>query len=98
MKTKFKITEIPFSGKPWEKDQVNYANWVRGYIGEYLYDAKVYSCGSQYGIREGTISKLSIRDATTRREAAAYDRGWNLLPESELVTEMVDALVEHSWA
>ena len=95
MTTKFKITETPHSAKSGKTLDDNL--WVRGQIDNFVYDAKVYSCGSQYGIREGTISKLSIRDATTRREATAYDRGWDLLPESELVTEMVDSLVEHYW-
>ncbi len=97
MTTKFKITEIPLPG---EKDGIDlgYANWVRGHIGEYLYDAKVYACGSKYGIREGNISKLSIRETATRKEVAAFDRGWDILPENEHVQEMVDALVEHYWA
>jgi hypothetical protein len=100
MTTKFTITEIPLPGKPGKKGQVDlgYDHWVRGTIGEYLYDAKIYPCGSKYGIREGNISKLSIRLAATRKEVAAFDRGWDILPENEHIQEMVDALVEHYWA
>jgi len=73
-------------------------NWVDGRIGEFYYQAKVFECGSQFGIHEGTISKLSIRHATTRKEVAAYDRGRDILPQCEHVQEMVDALVNYYHA
>jgi len=100
MSTKFKITEIPMPGKPGKKDQADlgYANWVRGCIGDYSFNVKVYPCGSKYGIREGNISKLSIRETATRKEVAAFDRGWDILPENESIQGLVDALVEHYWA
>ena len=100
MTAKFTITEIPLPGKPGKKSKtgLGYANWVRGTIEDYSFNVKVYPCGSKYGIREGNISKLSIRETATRKEVAAYDRGWDILPESEHIQELVDALVEHYWA
>jgi hypothetical protein len=41
---------------------------------------------------------LSIRDTTTKTELAAYDRDWDILPESQDIMDMVDALVEHYHA
>jgi len=101
MQTNFTITETTPTGKRGKKNnELNYGGgrWVRGTIGDYVYDAKVYPCGSRFGIHESNISKLSIRDAATKIEAAAYDRGWDILPESQEVIDMVDALVEHYWA
>ncbi|MDR0328453.1 MAG: hypothetical protein LBI05_09185 [Planctomycetaceae bacterium] len=98
MPEKFTITDTTPQGKNNTGLDYGGSNWVKGTIGEYLYEAKVFPCGSQFGIREGNISKLSIRDAATRREVCSYDRDWDILPEDELVQEMVDALVEHYWA
>lgn len=47
--------------------------WHKGNIGEYTYEAKVYGEGSQYGIDEGKISKMSIRK--NGKELYNYDRG-----------------------
>jgi len=100
MTAKFTITEIPLPGKPGKKTEIDlgYDRWVRGTIGDYSFNVKVYPCGSKYGIREGNISKLSIRETATRKEVAAFDRGWDILPENEHVQELVDALVEYYWA
>jgi hypothetical protein len=95
MTTTFTIIETTNHAGPLNH---NAGRWVAGRIGEYTYQAKVYPCGSLFGIRDGNISKLSIRDTATRKEIAAYDRGWDIHPVSELVTEMVDALVDHYHA
>ena len=93
MKTKFTI--IDTLGSTGSKALAfNESRWVKGQIGHYVFDVKVYPCGSQFGINEGNISKLSIREMATQKEVAAYDRGWDVHPASELVAEMVDALVE----
>ena len=98
MTTKFTITDATRSAKNGTALDYNGGRWVKGRIGEYVYDAKVYACGSRFGIHEGNISKLSIRHAATHKEVAAYDRGWVILPENEFVTEMVDALADHYYA
>jgi len=101
MTTTFTITETPLPTK-WGKQSITFdyggGRWVRGTIDGYVFDAKVYPCGSKFGIHDGNISKLSLRDAATKIEEAAYDRGWDILPESQDIIDMVDALVEHYWA
>ena len=101
MTTKFTIIETTRPAKL-EKQRIKLdyggGRWVRGTIEGLVFDVKVYPCGSKYGIHDGSISKLSIRDTTTRRELASYDRGWDILPESQDIIDMVDALVEHYWA
>jgi hypothetical protein len=47
--------------------------WKKGNIDGYTYDVKHYESGSQYGINEGAISKLSIRK--DGKELYNYDRG-----------------------
>jgi len=89
MATKFTIIETKGHG-------INVVRWVAGLVGKHTYHAKVYPCGSPFGIHEGNISKLSIRHGAT--EVAVYDRGWIIHPASKLVTEMVDALAEHYYA
>ena len=101
MQTKFTITDTTPAPKHGKKGiEFNYGGgrWVRGTINEYVFDAKVYPCGSKFGIHDGSISKLSIRDAATKTEYAAYDRGWDILPESQDIIDMVDALVDHYHA
>jgi hypothetical protein len=98
MTTNFTVTDTTDSASPKRRKQMRESNWVEGRIGPYTYEANVYACGSQYGIREGNVSKLFIRDETTRKDIVAYDRGWIILPKNELLQEMVDALVEHYWA
>ena len=101
MQTKFTIIETTPTKKTGKKNiELNYGGgrWVRGTIGNCVYDAKVYPCGSQFGIHDGNISKLSIRDAVTKIEVATYERGWDILPESQDIIDMVDALVDHYHA
>ena len=100
MTTKFTIIETTPSQKRDKKGiELNYGGgrWVKGTIGELAYEAKVYPCGSQFGIHDSNISKLCIRDATTHWELASYDRGWDILPGTQEIMDMVDALVEHYW-
>ena len=45
----------------------------------YHYWAKVYDEGSEWGINEGRISKLTIKiDGKT---VVSYDRGWDIEPD-----------------
>ena len=46
--------------------------WKKGTIGEYKWEAKVYGCGSEYGIENGCISKLHIRKG--KETIYHYDR------------------------
>lgn len=67
--------------------------WVEGYIvvrsvchqysSCYKFEAKVYDTPSKYGINEGCISKLYVKDinSDTAIEVIGYDRGWYLKPQ-----------------
>ena len=94
MKTTFTITDTT---KPAKKNRpaldLNGGRWVTGRIEQYEYEAKIYPAPSEYGIHEGNISKLCIRN-TANEIIAAYDRDWDILPPSETICKMVDALVE----
>lgn len=46
---------------------------------------------SQYGIRNGRISKLWIADAD-RKEIVNYDRGWDKRPATATVKAIVNAI------
>lgn len=60
--------------------------WEKGSANGYTYEAKVYAEPSHFGINNGRISKLSIRDAKGE-QVANYDRGWDSLPETPEVRE-----------
>lgn len=45
----------------------------------YEYEVKHYSEGSEFGIDGGRISKMWI--ATSGKEVASYERGWDVEPE-----------------
>ena len=53
--------------------------WEHGVIDGYEYEAKVYDEGSEFGIHDGRISKLSVKDPDGFL-VAAYERGWCLNP------------------
>jgi hypothetical protein len=53
-------------------------NWFYGKIGRFRFQAKVFDAGSEFGIGEGCVSKLSVWDAD--REIIGYDRGWGKKP------------------
>ena len=56
-------------GIPFGKEETKIAHWW----------AKVYDEGSEYGINEGRISKLTIKiDGVT---TLSYDRVWDLEPD-----------------
>lgn len=64
--------------------------WITGVItsnyGEkdkYKVDAKVYMDNSKYGINNGKISKLNVRNITEEYTAISYDRGWDIEPQKE---------------
>ena len=54
--------------------------------------AKVYDEGSEYGINEGRISKLTIK--VDGKTTLSYDRGWDLEPsEDDEVTKRALAVI-----
>lgn len=57
----------------------------------YTYWAKVYEEGSIYGIDEGRISKLEVRDSEGRM-VINYDRGWDTEPKNVLEQAALQAI------
>lgn len=64
---------------------------------DYKIGAKVFLEGSEYGINEGPISKLSIKDTTSNELIINYDRGWDKKPNEQnefLYNETIKALIK----
>jgi len=59
----------------------------------YEFEAKVYDLPSKYGINEGRISKLSVKDMRTDAEIVGYDREWYLEPKRSQEYAIVKALL-----
>lgn len=56
--------------------------WEKGKANGYTYSAKVYAEPSHFGINNGRVSKLSIRNADGE-QVANYDRGWDGIPATD---------------
>lgn len=54
---------------------------IKAGLNIYHYQAKVYDTPSQYGIRRGKISKLSVR--LNGQTVIGYDRGWYKEPSTQ---------------
>ena len=52
--------------------------WSNGIIDGYEFEVKHFENGSEYGIDEGRISKLEIRNGG--KLLVNYDRGWAIKP------------------
>jgi hypothetical protein len=59
------------------------SNWVTGKCGDWKFEAKLYDDGSVFGINDGRVSKLEIKDAKGIT-VLNYDRGWDV--ENDEVT------------
>ncbi len=53
--------------------------WTKGKMNGFEYEIKHFDEGSEFGINEGRISKLWMRDESGRC-VANYDRGWDKRP------------------
>lgn len=64
--------------------------WEKGKIEidgtEYNYSAKVYDEPSQFGINEGRISKLTVKQG--KKDIINYDRGWDIEP-TDMITHLI---------
>jgi hypothetical protein len=70
-------------------------NWVWGTIDGYFFEAKVFATGSDYGIKNGRVSKLSIREDSRGDSVrfVSYDRGWDVRPK-RVVTKTYNKLLK----
>ncbi|HLP85160.1 MAG TPA: hypothetical protein VK157_12495, partial [Phycisphaerales bacterium] len=70
-------------------------NWVSGTIAGHSFEALVFAEhaeSSSYELGNSRISKLHLTHQITKRTAAAFDRGWEVTPTSELAKAIVDVL------
>ncbi len=58
-------------------------DWITGQYGNYKFCAKVYDIGSYYGINEGRVSKLNIKEIKENKEIVNYDRVWDIQPKND---------------
>ena len=56
------------------------------------YSIKVFEEPSEYGINKGRISKLTLK--ANKRVIANYDRGWDIMPTSELASEALEMILD----
>lgn len=75
--------------------------WIKGKVGRYTFSAKVYDEGSEYGINEGRVSKVSVWDKAKRTSEGFfpacilnYDRGWDIEPATEEAKQILAALLK----
>jgi hypothetical protein len=77
------------------------SNWVQGIVnnGDYYFSAKLFDEDSTYGIDNGRVSKLNISFGNTwdgfDNCFVNYDRGWDIVPEGELQTEVFLAVLDY---
>jgi len=67
-------------------------NWVKGKVGDYSFEVKIFDECSKYGINRGRISKLTLRDETGEHCLINYDRGWDIEPDDEYL-EHYEAII-----
>lgn len=84
----------------------NQTNWVTGIIytktNTFIFEAKLFDVGSEFGIDCGRVSKLQVWDKKIREEENLgkatifnYDRGWDIKPKKEnkeIFTELLSFL------
>lgn len=75
-------------------------NWVSAVIndGEYTISSKLFDEGSVFGIDEGRVSKLMIRDASINDFwnscIVNYDRGWDIKPSTDEHNAIFEAVMD----
>lgn len=77
---------------------VNIPVWIRGTIKindtEYEVQAKVFLEGSEFGIDNGPISKLTIKNLNNKNTIVNFDRGWDIKPKSKEDKEAYEEIVK----
>jgi hypothetical protein len=70
-------------------------NWVSGTIAGHSFEALVFPQHAEsesYELAQSRISKLHLTHRITKRTAAAFDRGWDITPTSDMAKAVVDVL------
>jgi len=74
----------------------NDSNWVKGEVGRFRFDAKLYNTPSRLGIDGGRVSTLAIFDGEQFNHNDCeiyYDRGWDIEPNEDMM-DYFDAVME----
>lgn len=66
--------------------------WTRGTINGYNFCIKHFEEGSEFGIKGGRISKLTI--SKDGKAAANFDRGWDIKPADDEAKEAFKAILK----
>lgn len=69
-----------------------FGGWTSGDIGSYSFSAKVFEEGSDYGIENGKVSKLSVSDS--KSQILNYDRGWDVKPKTAEQKKVLKAILK----
>lgn len=79
--------------------QLKDGGWVNGAIDGFRFHAKVYDTGSRFGINNGRVSKLEIRDRKTGggtyERIVNYDRGWEIEPADGKHKELFETVLSY---
>lgn len=77
---------------------VNIPIWIKGTIKindtEYEVQAKVFLEGSEFGIDNGPISKLTIKNLNNKNTIVNFDRGWDIKPKNKEDKEIYKEIVK----
>lgn len=71
--------------------------WVGGYVGGFAFECLVFpehAESESFELERSRISKLWICDAITGKDAASFDRGWDMQPSTDKAKAAVKVLVE----
>ncbi len=70
----------------WERGTLKVDNQVVGY------SMKVFEEPSEYGINQGRISKLTLKN--DNKVIANYDRGWDIMPTTKLAKKALEMILD----
>ncbi len=73
-------------------------NWIEGSLGKFKICAKVFAVGSDFGIKNGRISKIQICDVAQEhwgweQTYLNYDRGWDTRPSDPETIKFINKLL-----
>ena len=75
------------------------SNWVTGTCEGHTFHAKLFDTPSEFGIKNGRVSKFSLcLNSNRSRCIINYDRGWDLKPtkENREIFDVIMKLLENS--
>ena len=61
---------------------------------DYTFSATVFAQPSGWGINQGCISKLCVRDKSQKEDLIHYDRGWVTLPRTHEQLDVLNAIID----